>query len=237
MSLIDSNSTGGQTDSSISAIDAAAAAARARKDAKKAGAAPAATGSATSTEGSAPAAEKAKRTVLTPEQRQERLAKIEKDRADRKAANQAKRDAAKAAKPAPEPAHLKKVAKAAAGLPALSEAAQAIFGEATASLPREELQALGAHLAHHARAAATTGALSAKVEEGQLVKVTGGDLRFLGKVGTARKPGRIRVLVDFPGSDKPGYFFTSDVTPVAAEDADDQGEETPPAAGDSASAA
>jgi hypothetical protein len=236
MSLINTNTTGGQTDSSISAIDAASAAAKARKDAKKAGKDAPASGTPASP--GVPAAEKAKRTVLTPGQRQERLAQIEKDRADRKATTLAVREAAKAAKPAPEPAHMKKVAKAAAGLPALSEAAQAIFGEATASLPREELQALGAHLAHHARAAATTGALSAKVEEGQLVKVTGGDLRFLNKVGTARKPGRIRVLVDFSGSDKPGYFFTSDVTPVVAEDADDQVEATPPApaADDSASA-
>jgi hypothetical protein len=220
--------TGGQSDDSLNAIDAAINAQKARKAGKPAA-------STATAEGSTPT-EKAKRTVLTPDQRIERTKQNEIDRASRKKARDDAREAAKKAKPAAPPAHLKKVAKAAEGLPVLTETARLIYDEATAGLSQAEVAALSAHLNHFARVQATTGSLTVEVKEGQLVEIVGGDARFLGKRGVARKPGRIRVLVDFPGSDKPGYFFTAHCTPVIADQAEEGTDEEAPVSDETAAA-
>lgn len=200
-----------QSDQSISAIDqatnAALQAAKARKAAKAAGA-----------DGSTPAAEPKKRVIKTPEQRIQEAQDAEKARAERKAQRQADRDKRRAEKPAPAPAHMKKVAKAAERLPALDESTASIFEDAKTNLNPAQLEALAAHIGHFCRASATVEAAGAKLAVGQQVKIVkGAATRFIGAVGTVTKASRIRCLVKVPGFDKEAYLYTSDVVPFSAE--------------------
>lgn len=206
-----------QTDQSISEIDKALQSANARR-AKKAS-----TGEAT-----APKAPKAakepkapaepKRPRLTEEEKAARLATRETERAARKVTRDAARTAKLAERAASrQPAHMRKVEKAAAKLGNLSEASQLIFNEATANLPGAELATLALHIQHHNRVSATSRALSQKIEKDQTVTINGGDPRYIGRTGVVFKAQRIRCYVTLEGVSKPVYLFTSDVSPVAAE--------------------
>lgn len=213
------NTVSAQSDQSISNIDAATnaalAAAQARKNAKKSGTA------AGSTPEGQPAGEAKKRTVKTPEQRLEEAKQREEDRAARKAKRIEERDARWAAKPAPEPAHMKKVAKAAERLPALDEVTQSFLDDAKANFSPAQLEALSAHIAHFCRASATADASKAKLAEGQTVKIMkGASAKYIGAVGTVSKVQRIRCFVTLPGQEKPIYLFSSDVEPCEAPAAD-----------------
>ncbi len=206
-----------QTDQSISEIDKALQSANARR-AKKAS-----TGEAT-----APKAPKAakepkapaepKRPRLTEEEKAARLATRETERAARKVTRDAARTAKLAERAASrQPAHMRKVEKAAAKLGNLSEASQLIFNEATANLPGAELATLALHIQHHNRVSATSRALGQKIEAGQSVTIVGGDPRFIGKTGTVAKAQRIRCYVSVEGQAKAIYLFTSDCVPLAQE--------------------
>lgn len=143
-------------------------------------------------------------------------AKRDADREQDKAARKAKRDEARAAKQAEKaagrkPAHMSKVDKAAAKLPALSADAQALFNELTVSLPASAISALAAHLTHFNRVKATERALGQKVEAGSKVRIVGGDPRFIGLEGTVSKAQRIRCYVEVANVKRPVYLFTSDV--------------------------
>lgn len=224
MNAIDNTGTS-QSDQSISSIDAALNASAKRQAAKKAGAAPA-PGEA------APAAAAPKRVIKTPEQRIEEAKKREDERAQRKTDRQAKRDEARAAKPAAAPAHMKKVEKAAAALPALSADAQTFFEEAKAALSSNDLIALSAHIQLHCRASATVESSGRKLTEGQAVKITTTDVaayaKFIGKEGTVAKANRVRCYIAVPGVEKLVYLHISDVTPVqeAAEAAPSEPEQS-----------
>lgn len=213
-------------DQGISAIDKALAAAKARKAQKVA------TGESTAraenSEGSSTPREP-KKPRMTDEERAAKSAQREAERNERKA----KREAEKAEKIAlrnagKQPAHMRKVQKAAEKLSPLAQAAQIILDDATANLTQSELAALALHIQHFNRVKATEMALAQNIGEGAEVQIVSGDPRFIGKTGTVVKSQRIRCYVNIPGAnnrpvpgtDKTGiYFFTSDVAPagVAAE--------------------
>lgn len=150
-------------------------------------------------------------------ERAERKAQLEAQRAERKAASDAKRAAAKAereAKAQPRgPAHMKKVDKAAARLPALSAEAQTKLNEIRLSLGLVDMTVLALHMQHHVRVAATSKAHGRKFVNGQSVRFIGGDPRYIGQVGTIDQARNIRCFVNVPGVKKPVYVFTSDIEP------------------------
>lgn len=198
------------TDEGMTEIDRALAAARARKATKAA---------AGTTEEKAPRAPKApkaatepKRPRLTEEQKAQRQAAAEAARTARSAARAEARAAKLAERNASrQPAHMRKVQKAAERLGALGSAAQLLFNEATANLTGAELATFAAHIQHHNRVQATQRALGQKIEAGMQVGIVGGDPRFIGKSGTVTKAQRIRCYVQVEGVAKPIYLFTSDV--------------------------
>lgn len=192
-------------DTSTSRIDAAINAAKAKKQKKDK---PATTEAST---------EKSARPRLTAEQKAERDAKREADKAQRKADRDAKRAAKQAERAAArKPAHMSKVEKAAAKLPALSTEAQAFFNDVSVNLAGSDLAALALHIQHFNRVHATERALAQKVEAGSKVKIVGGDPRFIGMEGTVTKAQRIRCYVEVAAAKKPVYLFTSDVEVTAA---------------------
>ena len=200
---VNAENTQTAADQSITGVDAAIAAAKQRKAAKVAGA-PA-----------VPAAPSS-RPRLSDEDRKARNEKLEIERAARKVERDAKRVERLASRAAAaKPAHLAKVQAAEARLGTLSEDAQLIFNEAITNLSAAALTILAGHMAHFCRKNSTLMALSAKPEVGQRVTITGGDPRFIGKVGTVNKVQRIRCYVQLDGVEKVHYCFTSDVAPVA----------------------
>lgn len=204
------------TDQSVSAIDKAIAAAQARKAAKST------SGENTTksdTETTAATPKEPKRPKITEEEKAARTAAREKERAERKS----QRDAARAQKQAErlanrQPAHMKKVQKAAEKLGSLGQSAQLLFNEATTNLTGAELAVLALHIQHFNRVSATTRALGQKIEKDMQVTIVGGDPRFIGKTGTVTKAQRIRCYVKVDGQEKAIYLFTSDVTPATAEE-------------------
>lgn len=203
------------TEQGISDIDKALAAAKARKKAKENGTA--VEGSTnTATEPTAP--KEPKRPRLSDTEKEERATKLATERAERKTARDAARTEKIAARTASkQPAHMKKVEKAAEKLTALGQAAELLFSEATTNLTASELAALATHIQHFNRVKATERALDQTIEAGQTVKIVGGDPRFIGKTGTVSKAQRIRCYVTVEGFKKDAYLFTSDVELVQVE--------------------
>lgn len=152
------------------------------------------------------------RTRLTPEERAARDKERELERTQRKAERDRQRAEKKNAKEQTrQPAHMSKVNKAASRLPELSDTAQEVFTDVTTNLSRDQVAALAAHLVHFNRAQATERALSQKIAAGDTVRITGGEPRFIGMVGTVSKAQRIRCYVEVEGVKRPVYLFTSDV--------------------------
>jgi len=205
----------------VSAIDAAIAAAKARKAAKGKGS-PDGTLTLDKPVKAEKPAKEPKAPKVTDAERAEKLAKILAERSERKAAKAVTREAKLAAAAAAKsPAHMSKVAKAAAKLPVLASAGQRLFDEITANLPAAEITSLAAHLQHFNRCKATERSADAKLVAGDSVTITGGDPRFIGKVGKVSKAQRIRCYVDVPveNGTRSVYLFTSDVrvnAPVGA---------------------
>ena len=192
----------------ISAIDRALAAAKARKAAKD-----------SVNDESTPMPRKAEK--VEPKVKVDRA---EKDaaKAARKAERDAAREARKAAKEAEKankkPAHMKKVERALSKLPSLNEPTQLIFNEATCNLSAQQLDALAQHILHHNRTMATTNAMKSEMLRiGDTVRITGGDPKFVGMVGTVVKSRQLRAKVQVPGFDKLVYIFTGQAEPVAQE--------------------
>jgi len=191
-------------DSKLSAIDKALAAAKARKAMKDSQDAP------------QDAAEKNTTKVVTDNvvkaaKNAERDATRESARAQRTKEREARR-AAKATDLAnKKPAHMKKIASAAAKLPTLSQSAQILFSDITSNLPNDQVIAVALHLQHFNRTKATERALGQRVTAGQQVRITAGDPRYVGKTGTIARAQRIRCYVTIPGIKREVYLFTSDV--------------------------
>lgn len=207
------------TTQDVTAIDKAIAAAQARKAAKGT------SGDGTpkaAKEPKAPAAPREpKRPRQTDEEKAAKVAARDAERAERKTA----RDTARAEKLAArnankQPAHMRKVQKAAEKLSLLNDAAQLLVNEATTNFSAAELANIALHLQHFNRVKATERALSQNIEKDMQVTVVGGDPRYIGKTGTVFKAQRIRCYVTIEGFAKPVYLFTSDVaasTPAANE--------------------
>lgn len=216
-------------DQDVTAIDKALAAAKARKDAK------ANNGQAAPKAAKEPKAaaepREPKRPRISEEEKAARQAQRDQERAARKEAREQARAEKLAARIAnKQPAHMRKVMKAAEKLSPLGQAAMLLFNEATTNLTAAELTVLADHIQHFNRVQATERALSqVKVDLGQTVTIVGGNARYVGKTGTVVKAQRIRCYVNIPGANNrpvPGtdatgiYFFTSDVSPVAAAESD-----------------
>lgn len=193
----------------ISAIDRALAAAKARKAAKEAA-------------DPSPMPRKAEKTEPKPDTAAKAAAKVEKEA--QKAAKKAERDAARAARKAAKaaekgdkkPAHMKKVERALSKLPGLNEPTQLIFNEATCNLSAQQLDALAQHILHHNRQMATVNAMKSEMLRiGDTVRITGGDTKFIGMVGTVVKSRQLRAKVQVPGVEKLVYIFTGQAETIA----------------------
>ena len=185
-------------DSTVSVIDKAIAAAKAR------------------------AAAKSSRTDNDPKPSKEDRAEL---RQQAKAAREAAKAQKKAAKAASRtaPVHMTKVEKAASRLPELGSSAKETFDEVTTNLSAQQLVALSLHLQHFNRVNATIKATSAApLKVGQVVRITGGDPKYIGMTGVLEKVQRIRCYASVKGVKRPVYLFTSDV-----EVLDEAGSEAP----------
>ncbi len=193
----------------VSAIDRALAAAKARKAVKE------------GITDAAPMPRKAEKSEPKPDAAAKAAAKAEKEA--QKAAKKAERDAAREARKADKadkadkkPAHMKKVERAFSKLPALSEATQLIFNEATCNLSAQQLDAMAQHILHHNRTMATANAMKTEpLRVGDTVRITGGDPKFVGMVGTVVKSRQLRAKIQVPGMEKLVYIFTGQAEPVA----------------------
>lgn len=193
----------------LSAIDKALAAAKARKAAKD--------GLSTDSTAEVTKAPKVKvddaaRAAARMAKDAERQAKKE----QRDAARTAKREARAAEKASRQPAHMKKIERAASKLPGMDAQMQLLFNEATANFGASQITALALHLQHFNRVKATERALSQKLETGMDVRIIGGNPKFVGLTGKTGKIRRIRCFVEVPGQTKPVYLFTSDVEVISA---------------------
>lgn len=142
------------------------------------------------------------------------------DRAERKAKRDEAREAKKAereAKNSNKVAHMSKVDKAAEKLTKLDDGSSAVYNDITTNFSRAQIAALAEHLQHFNRVQATQRALTAKLTVGDTVRITGGDPRYVGQVGTLDKVQRIRCFCVVEGVSKPVYLFTSDVEKVDSE--------------------
>jgi hypothetical protein len=157
---------------------------------------------------------------LTPEERAQRLAEYEAGKMERREARE-RRKAERQAELAAERGtpHMKKVEKAAAVLPMLENDEGTRLNALLEDFNVDSLEKIMLHLEHHVRAERTRAALNTKLRVGQVVKVLGGSAKFHGAVGVVAKVQRIRCYVTLPGMEKPQYFFCSDVSPLADEDA------------------
>jgi hypothetical protein len=108
--------------------------------------------------------------------------------------------------------HLAKVEKFQASLPALSDEAGEVM-EVARGLNTADIGVLIAHLTAETRIRGVNASTIA-YQVGQTVRIVSGPTKFLGREGIVSKSQRIRAYVDFEGSDKPGYFFHSDLEPV-----------------------
>ena len=150
--------------------------------------------------------------------RAEAKAKLEAERAERKAAGEAKRAAAKAERDSKKqqrgPAHMKKVEKAAARLPKLSQDVQQMLSSITGSLGLIDMTVLALHMQHYVRVQQTAAAHGRKFTNGQRVRFVGGDARYIGMTGEIDQARNIRCFVTVPGVKKPVYVFSSDIEPA-----------------------
>lgn len=121
----------------------------------------------------------------------------------------------KAASKRSMPVHMRKVERAAASLPRLLDEADTIVKDIIANFSPEQVTAIALHIQHHNRVAATIAAVSGpSLRIGQVVRITGGDPRFIGMSGVVEKVQRIRCYVKVPGVSRLVYSFTSDVSPI-----------------------
>lgn len=153
---------------------------------------------------------------MSPEERQQKQAELKAQREQRKAEREAKKSSS-------GPVHMRKVERAAAALPKLTEDAGTRFNDIVSNLPSDQVTALALHLQHHNRVISTQRAVgTGPLKVGQIVRITGGDPRFIGLSGALEKVQRIRCYVNLPTANKVLYCFTSDVELVL-----EQGESLP----------
>lgn len=144
-------------------------------------------------------------------------------KAQRTEALKAAREASKAARAAGKspdgvegrPTHMKKVDRARSKCPPLSQDAEALFASATANLSLPQVDALSQHLAVHVRAGRTLRAVSiSQLPLGANVRITGGEAKYIGAVGTVVHSSSLRAKVEVPGLSKLVYIYTGEAEPV-----------------------
>jgi hypothetical protein len=195
----------------LSAIDKALAAAKARVAAKAGTDVPAANKETPSKE---PKTKKETQPEFAKAAKAEALkAAREAAKAQRDVERQKRREA-KAAAPPKGGAHMKKVEKAGSKLPALVDAARLLFNEVTANFSRDQVAAIALHLQHFNRVKATELAAGRTYKQGQPVRITGGDPKYIGMRGEIDSARSLRCFVNVSGFKKPVYLFTSDIEPV-----------------------
>lgn len=144
----------------------------------------------------------------------ESAAKAEK-KAAREAAKAERRAAKEAEKGSKKPAHMKKVERARSKCPALNSAAEEYFGDVTANLSAQQLDALAQHLLVHNRAMQTIRALqSPQLPLGATVRITGGEAKYIGMTGQVVHSQKLRAKVAVPGFKKPVYIYTGEAEEV-----------------------
>jgi len=153
---------------------------------------------------------------LKDKARAEKLASLKAERIERKNLRDLEKISKKAAKKDEDdskaPSHMKKVDKARSKLPKMTTDAEIIFGEATANLTAQQIDALAQHLLVHNRAMATVRAMttSKPIELGSTVRIIGGDPRYLGMEGTVTHSKKLRTALDIKGVGRWVYVYTCD---------------------------
>lgn len=170
--------------------------------------------------------EKPKRAKLTDEERAARTAQRNEERAARKAVRdeeRAKERAARELAKASRVPHMSKVDKAASKLPKLSDSATEAVNNLVQNFGSSDITAIVAHLTHRQRAAATTAALSAKLEVGQTVRIVSADgsaAHYIGHLAKVVAVQRIRCYVTPVGApqSKRVYLFNSDCQAISDDE-------------------
>lgn len=213
------DTTNQNLDTKLSAIDKALAAAKARKALKDSMG-----GKVDSTTPKAQVAKKSE--SVAPSKKDEstkqarevaravKQAELKKQREERaEARNKARSERSRNRNnPSGQPAHMKKIEKAAAALPRISEATRKALDEITSTITGVELESLALHIQHYNRVQQTKRALKgASFEPGDEVRVVSGAAKYIGKTGVIDRAQRIRCFVRVHGASKPVYLFTSDV--------------------------
>lgn len=191
----------------ISAIDRALAAAKARKAAKEE--------FSDADADAAPMLRKAEKSMIKPDAAEKAAVKALKDaqKANKKAERDAERARRKMEKSTVQAvkktSHMKKVERALSKLPSLNEATQLIFNEATCNISGQQLDALAQNILHHNRMMATVNAMKSNMLRiGDMVRITGGEPKFIGMVGTVAKSRQLRAKIQVEGVEKLVYIFT-----------------------------
>lgn len=110
-----------------------------------------------------------------------------------------------------------KVERAGNRIPKMATMALGIYENAITSLPGNQIVALAQHLNFHHRKQSTIKSLAKKVRSGTVVRIMGGDARYIGKSGLVIKAGRLRCHVAIAGVEKRAYLFNSDVIAIVNE--------------------
>ena len=170
-------------------------------------------------------AAKAERAAAREARKAEKLAakaSEEAAKAEAKAKRTAEREAKRAAKAleasSKKPAHMKKVERARAKLGVLNTEGEKIFSEVVSNFGVYEIELIAEHLMVHARAYKTQRACnSEQLPLGSMVQITGGDRRYIGKVGKVVHSQKLRAKVEVPGVAKPVYIYTGEAKVVAEQ--------------------
>lgn len=110
------------------------------------------------------------------------------------------------------PAHMKKVEKAAAKLPVLTDEVENEVSRLVAELSVQDISRLIAHLQYSNRVKSTLASGTHGLEVGQTVRIVSSenDPGLIDRVGTVVEVRKIRVLVQVPGYTRNVYLFNSD---------------------------
>jgi len=212
----------------LSAIDKALAAAKARKEAKASvtpdttDEAPAKAPKAKAPKAPKEPTPKVKKLIsaerlAAKELREQARRAVELERAARKAARADKKAARLAALVERGTPHLKKVNNARAKLPKMNGSVQESYDELVSNFAAGQLEALAAHLALAAREKKTVAAACAvRLPLGATVTVTGGDPRWIGKVGTVVHSQPLRAKVQVPGMERLVYIYNGEASLIEA---------------------
>lgn len=162
------------------------------------------------------------RPALTPEQRAERVTAAAALKAEKAAAKLAKQELrlaaaeqkrAERASAPPRPPRVSKLDRAADRLPVLSEGASGFIN----SLDVGDYLSVIKHLQFKLRTTATVDNTQVGLKAGQVVRILGGNHKFVGQLGTITKARRVRCYVTPVGSERELYLLTGEVEAVETQ--------------------